>query len=59
MHSDALGLNDMRFKNVTNKEEQKKRYSLRTNLISNKDTNKLFMDLNGKDEGFGNDGLFA
>ena len=56
---DELGLNKIRFKIVNNKKVQKKHCSRGTNLIYNKNNNKLFVDLNGKEKGFGDGGLLA
>ena len=54
-----LGINRVRFKVVNSKGDQKKHGSRRSNLIYNERSNKLFVDLNGKESGFGGGGLLA
>ena len=54
-----LGINRLRFKVVDCKEGLQKHKTRGTNIIYSECNNKLFIDLNGKEKGFGGGGLLA
>ena len=54
-----LGINRLRFKVVDCMEDLKKHKRRGTNIIYSECNNKLFIDLNGKEKGFGGGGLLA
>ena len=54
-----LGINRLRFKVVACKEGLQKHKTRGTNIIYSECNNKLFIDLNGKEKGFGGGGLLA
>ena len=54
-----LGINRVRFKVVDCKEGMRKHKTRGTNIIYSECNNKLFIDLNGKEKGFGGGGLLA
>ena len=56
---DDLGLKHIRFKSVRNARAFKRHTSKPTNLIYNETNSKLFIDLNRKEDGLGEGGLFA
>ena len=54
-----FGINRLRFKVVACKEGLQKHKTRGTNIIYSECNNKLFIDLNGKEKGFGGGGLLA